>query len=128
MPIGSWMRAAAALIAVAVPSAAFAQAGLVRSDTGAAAGAIQNEIREAVRPQLQITNSAGAITGLALSADGATLAIVPSDHSVRVWDLKNGLQQGRYDAPAAIVPVSLAAIGLGGDAQMASIGTAGGQL
>ncbi len=128
MPVVSWIRAMAALVALAVPSAAFAQAGLVRSDTGAAAGAIQNEIREAVRPQLQITNSAGAITGLALSADGATLAIVPSDHSVRVWDLKNGLQQGRYDAPAAIVPVSLAAIGLGGDAQMASIGTAGGQL
>lgn len=86
MPIVSWIRAIAALIALAVPSAAFAQAGLVRSDTGAGVGAIQNEIREAVRPQMQISNSAGAITGLALSADGSTLAIVPSDHSVRVWD------------------------------------------
>jgi hypothetical protein len=128
MPIGSWMRAAAALIAVAVPSAAFAQAGLVRSDTGATTGAIQNEIREAVRPQLQISNSAGAITGLALSADGSLLAIVPSDHSVRVWDLSNGLQQARYDAPDAITPANLAAIGLGSDAQVASVGNSGSQL
>src|SRR5580692_12117168 len=125
MPVVSWIRAMAALVALAVPSAAFAQAGLVRSDTGAAAGAIQNEIREAVRPQLQITNSAGAITGLALSADGATLAIVPSDHSVRVWDLKNGLQQARFDAPGAINPAGLAAMGLGNDAQLASAGNSG---
>lgn len=128
MPIVSWIRAIAALIALAVPSAAFAQAGLVRSDTGAGVGAIQNEIREAVRPQMQISNSAGAITGLALSADGSTLAIVPSDHSVRVWDLKNGLQQARYDAPDALTGPGLAAIGLGGDAQVASVGTTGSQL
>src|SRR5579859_3452480 len=101
MPIVSWIRATAALVALGVPSMAFAQAGLVRSDTGAGIGAIQNEIREAVRPKLQISNLAGAITGLALSADGATLAIVLRDHSVRVWDLKNGLQQARYDAPDA---------------------------
>lgn len=128
MPVPSWIRALAALMALAAPSAAFAQAGLVRSDTGATTGAIQNEIREAIRPQLQITNSAGAITGLALSADGSVLAIIPSDHSVRVWDLKNGVQQARYDAPAAIAPAAFATMGLGGDAQMASPGTAGGDL
>ena len=128
MPIVSWIRAVAALLAFAAPSAAFAQAGLVRSDTGATVNAIQNEIREAVRPQLQISNSAGAITGLALSADGATLAIVPSDGSVRIWDLKNGVQQARQDASAALTPASLAAMGLGGDAQTASPGTTGNQL
>ena len=128
MPIVSWTRILAALLALAAPSAAFAQAGLVRSDTGATVNAIQNEIREAVRPQLQISNSAGAITGLALSADGATLAIVPSDGSVRVWDLKNGVQQARLDAPGALAPASLGAMGLGGDAQMASPGTTGNQL
>jgi uncharacterized caspase-like protein len=128
MPIVSWIRALAALIALAAPSAAFAQAGLVRSDTGATTGAIQNETREAVRTQLMISNSAGAITGLALSADGSLLAIVPSDHSVRVWDLKNGLQQARYDAPDALTPASLAAIGLGSDAQVASVGDSGSQL
>jgi hypothetical protein len=128
MPIVSWIRAMAALLAFAAPSAAFAQAGLVRSDTGATVNAIQNEIREAVRPQLMISNSAGAITGLALSADGSMLAIVPSDGSVRVWDLKNGVQQARQDASVALTPASLAAIGLGSDAQMASPGTTGTQL
>ena len=128
MPIGNSIRALVALIALAAPSAAFAQAGLVRSDTGATVNAIQNEIREAVRPQLQISNSAGAITGLALSADGSTLAIVPSDHSVRVWDLTNGVQQARYDAPAAINAASLGPLGFGGDVQLASPGTSGDQL
>src|SRR5579863_1480459 len=128
MPFPSWIRAIAALMALAAPSAVFAQAGLVRSDTGATTGAIQNEIREAVRPQLQISNSAGAITGLALSADGSLLAIVPSDHSVRVWDLRNGVQLGRYDAPTAIAPAAFTAMGLGGDAQMALLGTTGDNL
>jgi len=128
MPIVSWIRPIAAMVALGVPSAAFAQAGLVRSDTGAGIGAIQNEIREAVRPQLQISNLAGAITGLALSADGVTLAIVLRDHSVRVWDLKNGVQQARYDAPDAITPTSLATMGLDNDAQLASAGSSGERL
>ena len=128
MPILSWVRAIAALIVLAAPSAVFAQAGLVRSDTGATVNAIQNEIREAVRPQLQISNSAGAITGLALSADGSTLAIVPSDHSVRVWDLTNGVQQARYDAPGAINAASLGPLGFAGDVQLASPGTSGDRL
>jgi len=128
MAIVSWMRAAAALIAFAVPSAAFAQAGLIRSETGATTGAIQSEIREAVKPQLQISNSAGAITGLALSADGSVLAIVPSDQSVRVWDLNNGVQQARYAAPAAMTPAGLAPLGLGNSAQVAIAGTSGDQL
>jgi len=128
MPIVNSIRALAALIALAAPSAAFAQAGLVRSDTGAAVGAIQGEIREAVRPQLQISNSAGAITGLALSADGSTLAIMPSDNSIRVWDLPNGLQQARYDAVNGLNPAGLAAIGFASDAQLATVGNAGSQL
>jgi WD40 repeat protein len=128
MPIVNSIRAITALIALAAPSVAFAQAGLVRSDTGATVNAIQNEIREAVRPQLQISNSAGAITGLALSADGSTLALVPSDHSVRVWDLTNGVQQARYDAPGAISAASLAPLGFAGDVQLASPGTSGDQL
>jgi WD40 repeat protein len=128
MPIVNSIRAMAALIALAAPSAAFAQAGLVRSDTGAAVGAIQGEIREAVRTQLQISNSAGAITGLALSADGSTLAIMPSDHSIRVWDLPNGLQQARYDAANGLTPAGLAAIGFTGDAQLATMGNAGTRL
>jgi WD40 repeat protein len=128
MPIMSWIRAIAALVALGVPLAAFAQAGLVRGDTGAGIGAIQNEIREAVRPQLQIRNLAGAVTGLALSADGETLAIVLRDHSVRVWDLRNGLQQTRYEAPDMVTPASLATMGLGNDAQVASAGSSGDEL
>ena len=128
MPILRWVRAIAALIAIAAPSAVFAQAGLVRSDTGATVNAIQNEIREAVHPQLQISNSAGAITGLALSADGTTLAIVPSDNSVRVWDLPNGVQQARYDAPGAISAASLGPLGFAADVQLASLGTNGDRL
>jgi hypothetical protein len=128
MPKLGWMRVAAALAAVTVPSAAFAQAGLIQSQTGVTGGAIQSEIREAVRPQLQIRNSAGAITGLALSAEGALLAIVPSDHSLRVWDLPNGLQQSRNVAPDALTAAGLAAMGLGTDAQIAAVGTSGDRL
>jgi WD40 repeat protein len=128
MPIVSWVRAAATLIAVAVPSAAFAQAGLIRSETGATTGAIQSQIREAVHPQLQISNSAGAITGLALSGDGALLAIVPSDGSLRVWDLPNGVQQARYAAPGAMTAADLTPFGFGSDTQIASVSPASDHL
>ena len=119
MSMSSVSRLAAVLIAVAIPSSAFAQAGLIRSETGATTGAIQSQIREAVRPQLQINNSAGAITGLALSADGSLLAIMPSDHSIRVWDLQNGFQQAKIDAPGAVTAANLATAGLGANPQIA---------
>jgi hypothetical protein len=115
-------RALAMLMVLAVPSAAFAQAGLIRSETGATTGAIQSQIREGVRPQLQIDNSAGAITGLALSADGSLLAIVPSDHTIRLWDLRNGVQQGGYAAPDALTPAGLAPLGFAANAQIAAAG------
>ena len=113
MPIVNSIRALAALIALTAPSAAFAQAGLVRSDTGAAVGAIQGEIREAVRPAAADQQFGRRDHRIGLSADGSLLAIVPSDHSIRVWDLPNGLQQARYDAPDAVNPAGLAAIGFG---------------
>jgi hypothetical protein len=128
MPIVSWMRAAAALVAMAAPSAAFAQAGVIRSETGATTGAIQNEIREAVHPQLQISNSAGAITGLALSADGSLLAIVPSDQSLRLWDLRNGVQQARSGAPGIVTVAALSPMGFGADAQLAAANPSGDRL
>ena len=127
MSFESWMRAAAlfAIAALAPSTAAFAQLGAIRSETGATTGAIQGQIREAVHPQLQINNSAGAINGLALSADGTMLAIVPSDQSVRVWDLQNGVQQARYTAPAPFAAGTLSAIGFRSDAQVAPLNLPG---
>jgi uncharacterized caspase-like protein len=116
MPIFNGMRTVllAAAAAAMMPSVAFGQAGLLQGQTRATTGAIQGEIREAVRPQMQISNSAGAITGLALSADGSLLAILPSDHTIRIWDLQNGVQQVNVAAPAV-----LAQAGLGNDPQIA---------
>lgn len=109
----------AAAAAVMIPAAAFGQAGLLQGQTQATTGAIESQIREAVKPQMQISNSAGAIAGLALSADGSMLAIVPSDHTIRIWSLQNGLQQLRLAAPAALTPAALAEDGLGNGAQIA---------
>ncbi len=36
---------------------------------------------------------------------------MPSDHTIRVWDLQNGLQQVRLDAPGAVTPAALSALG-----------------
>src|SRR5215467_2467703 len=114
MPILSRMCSVLTIATAAViPAVAFGQSGLIQSQTQSTTGAVQSQIREAVRPQMQISNSAGAITGLALSADGSLLAIAPSDHTVRVWDLQNGVQQARPAGPDALSPAGLAAIGLG---------------
>lgn len=129
MPIFGRLRSVLAVAAaVAIPSLAFGQAGLLQGQTRAATGAIESQIREAIKPQMQISNSAGAITGLALSADGSLLAILPSDHTIRIWNLQNGLQQGRLAAPAALTPAVLAEMGLGGGAQIAAEGAAGDRL
>ncbi|HEY1796793.1 MAG TPA: caspase family protein [Stellaceae bacterium] len=129
MPIFGKMRSMLAVATtVAMPAVAFAQAGLLQGQTQATTGAIESQIHEAVKPQMQISNSAGAITGLALSADGSLLAIAPSDHTIRVWNLQNGVQQARLAAPAAMSPAAFAEAGLGGNAQIAAERPAGDRL
>jgi WD40 repeat protein len=94
---------------------------MVRSQTDRITGAVQNQIRQAVRPQLRVRNPAGPVTSLALSADGRLLAIVHNSTSLRIWDLQNGIEQARYDSgdrPRAI--------GISGDGQYIVLGTEGG--
>ena len=110
------------LLSVGAPSA-LGQGGLTRSQTNAITGAIQNQIRQAVRPRLTVRNSAGAVTSLALSPGGQLLAIVYNNNSVRIWDLQNGIEQARYSSgdPVRAVRVS-------SDAQRVVLGTEGGNL
>jgi len=103
--------------------AAFGQAGLMRSQTDAITGAIQNQIRQAVRPRLVVRNSAGAVTSLALSTNSRLLAIVYNSNSVRIWDLQNGIEQARYSSsdPVRVIRTS-------SDGQHVVLGTAGGNV
>src|SRR5438132_9712898 len=91
-------RSVAALILLlpCASSSSFAQAGLTRSQGNQVTGAVQNQIRQAVRPRLMIRNGAGEVTSLALSLDGRLLAIVHNNRSLRIWDLQNGVEAARY--------------------------------
>jgi hypothetical protein len=106
-----------------VASPAFGQAGLTRSQSNAVTGAIQNQIRQAVRPRLVVRNQVGPVTSLALSAGGGVLAIVYNKNAVRMWDLQNGVEQARYTSndPIRVIRVS-------SDGQRAVLGTEGGNV
>ena len=110
---------AAILLSVGAPSAL----GQARSQTNAITGAIQNQIRQAVRPRLTVRNSAGAVTSLALSPGGHLLAIVYNSNSVRIWDLQNGIEQARYSSSDPVRAVRVSS-----DAQRVVLGTEGGNL
>jgi WD40 repeat protein len=101
-------------------SAVFAQA--IRSQTGRVVGAIQNQIRQAVRPKLQIHNPAGPVSQLALGSNGKILAI-GYEKSVRIWDLEAGVEQTRFaiDDPPRVLAVS-------GDGKRVAIGTGRGEV
>lgn len=85
--------------------------------------AVQNQIQQAVRPQLRIRNSAGPVTAMALSSDGRVLAIVYNRTSVRIWDLQDGVQEGRYDSAEqpAVLQIS-------GDGRSVVLGTESGNI
>jgi hypothetical protein len=110
-----------ALVCVAVPPA-FGQ-GLLRMQSDRVIGAVQNQIQQAVRPQLRIRNSAGPVTAMALDDDGRVLAIVYNRTSVRIWDLQDGTEEGRYDS--ADQP---AVIRISGDGRFVVLGTESGNI
>src|SRR5258708_21845715 len=89
--------AAAAWLGAADPAAA---QGALRSQTNRVQNAIQNQIRQAVRPLLAVRNSAGEVEALSLSPDGHYLAIVLHDNTARLWDLRGGQEQLRLSSPA----------------------------
>ena len=113
---------AAVLIAAGAP-AAFAQAGLTRSQTNAITGAIQDQIRQAVRPRLSIRNSAGPVTSLTLSPGGRLLAIAYNNNAVRIWDLQNGVEQARYNSGDRVRVIRASA-----DGQRVVLGTESGNI
>jgi hypothetical protein len=80
-----------------VPAAA---QGLLRSQTNRVQNAIQNQVRQAVKPVLSVRNAAGEVEGLSLSPDGRYLAIVLHDNTARVWDLRSGLEQLHLASPS----------------------------
>jgi hypothetical protein len=83
---------------------------ILRSQVGVTTGAIQNQIREAVRPRLAVKNPAGAVQSLSLSLDGRLLAIVLEDDTIRLYDLRTGGQRVRLaGTPAHIRAVALSA-------------------
>ena len=64
---------------------------LTRSVSGIVNDEITQNARDALLP-LTICSSAGALGALAVSAKGNFLVTAPSDGSVRIWDLANGIQ------------------------------------
>jgi hypothetical protein len=89
--------AVAAWLAGSDPAAA---QGALRNQTNRVTNAIQNQIRQAVKPLLAVRNSAGEVEALALSPDGRYLAIVLHDNTARLWDLRAGQEQLRVTSPA----------------------------
>lgn len=84
---------------IAMPAAA--QVGILRSQINPTLNAIQNQIRQAIRPQLVVKNPAGALQSITLSRDGRLLAILSADNSIRVFDLQTGLQRVRLSGAAS---------------------------
>lgn len=84
---------AAGLLTATAASAQFSaiSGAVTRSVTGIVNDAITQNARDAL-PPLTIRASAGAVGALAVSAPGNFLVTAPSDGSVRVWDLANGIE------------------------------------
>src|SRR5258708_35103879 len=91
--------AAAATIWLAAHDPAAAQ-GLLRSQTNRIQNAIQNQIRQAVKPILAVRNSAGEGQALSLSPEGRDLAIVLHDNTAPPLGLRSGLAQVRFARPS----------------------------
>jgi WD40 repeat protein len=88
------------LALVCASSSASAQFAPLQSVVPLATGSIVHDnlrqgIRDALLPALNIRSSAGAVGAMAVSPSGLYLATAPADGTVRVWDLKNGLETRR---------------------------------
>jgi hypothetical protein len=70
-----------------------AQSSILRSQLNPTLNAIQNQIREAVRPRLTIRNPAGPVQSISLSKDGRLLAVTFADNTLRLFDLQAGTQR-----------------------------------
>jgi WD40 repeat protein len=86
--------------AVLIGASASAQFAPLSSIVPRVTGTIVNDnlragIRDAILPALNIRSSAGSVGALAVSRSGVFLATAPADWSVRIWDLKNGLETQR---------------------------------
>lgn len=94
------------LALVCVGGSANAQFTQLQSVVPLATGSIVNDnlrqgIRDALLPALNIRSSAGAVGAMAVSPSGLYLATAPADGTVRVWDLKNGLETRRISGLAS---------------------------
>ena len=146
-PSGSWWGSrghaflAASVLFPAVLTLALASAepaaaqglGALRSQTQVINRAVSNQIRQAMRPKLQIRNGAGPISQLEVGADGRTLAIASADGGVRIWDLEGGQQTKRLAMAGGVLDVgslpvspSAGARGAGGAGQRV-LAVAGGE-
>ncbi len=119
-------RSVAVLLAVAFLGLTLqpALAQFIRSQTDRITSAIQNQIRQAIRPHLTVRNPAGQVVSLAISPDNRLLLIALQDHSLRLWDLQTGTEQNRIDAGSDPVSVSR----ISADDRRVVIGTAGGAI
>ena len=80
-----------AWVAAAVPPAAAAPPGLMRSRANAVRAAVKKNIDIIIRPKLVVARrSAGPVSTLALSRDERYLITAVGDHSLRLWDLAAG--------------------------------------
>lgn len=85
------------VLVTAAPTPAAAQSTL-RAQTRTLNTAVRGQIQQALRPQLVVRNTIGAVVGLDLSRDGRFLVIASADGGVRLWDLTLGRQIGRVSA------------------------------
>jgi WD40 repeat protein len=88
------------LILTGVGTSVNAQFAPLSSIIPRATGSIINDnlrqgVRDALLPALNIRSSAGAVGAMAVSPSGVYLATAPADGTVRIWDLKNGLESRR---------------------------------
>ena len=94
------------LTAIGVSAEAQVNRAITRSQTDTINRAVQNQIRQTVRPHLTVRNSAGQVDALAISDDAKFLAIALQDHSIRLWDLQSGVELARIAGDAERITIA----------------------
>lgn len=95
------------ILADGATTPAAAQGAQMRAQTRVQTNAVSRNIRQALKPKLQVKNGAGAVTAGAIDEEGRYLAIASADQAVRIWDLNVGREIRKFPCAAPILSLAV---------------------